>query len=81
MGLYLIGKLKFQTHRPMIERFATDAGLNGKVVATNLEELFKMYNEMLSRKPKGAGLSKSDKLLLCCQAKLAHVDLSDILGV
>lgn len=77
----LFGKLKFQTHRPMIERFATDAGLNGKVVATNLEELFKMYNEMLSRKPKGAGLSKSDKLLLCCQAKLAHVDLSDILGV
>ena len=74
------GKLKFQTHRPMIEKYANSAGLDGKAVAKDFEDLLIMYKDLLTKRKKVEYFSNSEKLLLQYQARLAHVDMSVILG-
>ena len=76
----LKGKLKFQTHRPMIEKYANNAGLDGKAVAKDFDELLIMYQGLLTKRKKVEYFSNSEKLLLQYQARLAHVDVSFILG-
>lgn len=76
---FIQGTQKLRTHRPIIERYAGLAGLDGGKIIKNLEDLLQMYKEMLDEKSGGQGLSRSDRSLLICQARLAHVDISGII--
>lgn len=74
------GRVSLLTHCPMIEKFANNAGLNGKEIIRNLKDLLDMYQEMKSRKAKGEELSKTDKSKFRCQASLIHVDITSIIN-